>query len=432
MTELYPLIIFLKSKSKLGLHTSILLTSNLVDRGLAFGGSILIARHLGAADLGVLGPALVLSAIVSRICELGVPLVLQRETAKTSVCSSDLMATALGLRTILNLVMMAFLALYGAFVSGDSGAFLIVLLAGFASVFTGWTQLFSAMFAGLLKMQYVALVQITYRLAYVGGVLTVVVFDLGKNELLIALIGAAALQFGISVVIMQARFFTPNVAFGLKNFGVLVAQSWPLGIAALMTLTYDRVDTLIASWFLDKNAVGNYYAAYNLFTSVFIFSNAFNTTMFSVISRKTSLSNQSVGETYRSALIFMLATGGIASFVLFQSADWIIRLLYTAKYDMASSSLQFLSLAIVFVFMSSLGGVTLNALGLQKVTMIFVSVGVALNVVMNFVFIPLYGVIGAAGTTVATEVCVCLATLVYLARYFHRKINLNEMAEING
>jgi O-antigen/teichoic acid export membrane protein len=64
----------------------------------------------------------------------------------------------------------------------------------------------------------------------------------------------------------------------------------------------------------------------------------------------------------------------------------------------------------------------LIAWGENRSYLFVVSSGAAVNIVLNFVLIPLYGINGAAIATVCAEAAVCVAAWYYLRKTFHFSI----------
>jgi O-antigen/teichoic acid export membrane protein len=413
-------------RARFGLQTGILFVANTADRGFALVSSVVIARHFGAENVGVIGAALVLGAIVSRFSDLGVPDILQREMAQSPQSAPDMLANGLWLRGITNFAMLFFLVVYGRLTTHTANVFAIILLTGLTNAFTGWTALLSAIWAGALRMRYVALGQLFYRLLYTTGVVVVAILNLDTVQLMWVIAVSAGCQLLLSLLITQRRFFPLRVAFHPSTMRAVVSQGWPLGVASILGLTYDRVDVLIASWFLAPALVGNYYSAYNLFISILLFSNAFNNVAFSILSQKAKQSVQAVSQAYWRALALIVLFGCLATIGVLVSADWVVNLLYGQKFELAAVCLRVLSLALPFVFAENLCGVTLTAVGRQKVSMVVVCLAVVVNVVLNLVFIPRWGVLAAAVTTVITEMAILSMAMVYLARLFRRAASAAE------
>jgi len=79
--------------------------------------------------------------------------------------------------------------------------------------------------------------------------------------------------------------------------------------------------------------------------------------------------------------------------------------------------------AIFMIFIGNLCGRSLIALDMQKKSMFLYFFGAILNIVTNLIFIPKYGFIAAAWTTVATEAFVTIGMCFLLYKNNVFKIN---------
>jgi Uncharacterized membrane protein, putative virulence factor len=87
----------------------------------------------------------------------------------------------------------------------------------------------------------------------------------------------------------------------------------------------------------------------------------------------------------------------------------IIRLLSpSGLFARSEPSLRILSIAIVFLFANSAFYAMLNAINRQHMNAWATGLAAAINIVLNLIFIPLYGYLAASTTTVLTEASLCV------------------------
>lgn len=87
-------------------------------------------------------------------------------------------------------------------------------------------------------------------------------------------------------------------------------------------------------------------------------------------------------------------------------SDWLVYLLYGQNYKDAVQVLHIYATAGIFVFMGvASGGWYINE-GLQKIGLYRTLIGAIVNIALNIVFIPSYGLIGAAMATVTAQILV--------------------------
>lgn len=101
-------------------------------------------------------------------------------------------------------------------------------------------------------------------------------------------------------------------------------------------------------------------------------------------------------------------------------ADEIIYLLAGKEYITASSPLKILSVAIIFAVM---GGALAYCINLpnqnEKINLISTVISAIVNMALNFIAIPVIGVNGAAFTTLASEVVVCIILVMTMKSHWN-------------
>ena len=98
--------------------------------------------------------------------------------------------------------------------------------------------------------------------------------------------------------------------------------------------------------------------------------------------------------------IFMLTLPLFSLMFLFPDAT--IRFFFGTKYVSAAPALQILALGFMFHTFLGLNGLSLLVIGKPKLNMIGNTFAVISNVLLNFLLIPSYGIVGAAVATAAS------------------------------
>jgi O-antigen/teichoic acid export membrane protein len=180
-----------------------------------------------------------------------------------------------------------------------------------------------------------------------------------------------------------------------------------------LSALYFRIDVFLVQASQGTAAVGLYNAVFRLVEALRLFPAAVLAVALPVIFQATS----------RDVLVklssILTAAAVVASAVLWVSADTAIPLLYGARYATAVPAFRVLLLA--FPLMSLNYALTHQLIGWHGHRTYAVMCGVALifNVGVNLELIPLKGIVGAAWSTVATELVITLGCVVALARLSH-------------
>ncbi len=213
--------------------------------------------------------------------------------------------------------------------------------------------------------------------------------------------------FGYIVVYHLQKLKIVQWKFDEKLAISLLKDSWPLILSGVVVSIYMKVDQVLIKNMLDVKEVGYYAAAVRLSESWYFIPVAISNALFPAIVNAKNISR----ELYLTRLqklydVLAWTAIGISIPVSFFSAD-IITLLYGSKYLSSAPILTIYIWAGAAVFLGVASSQYLVTENLTKISLMRTSFGMILNVILNIILIPLYGIIGSA---VATLISYTIAT----------------------
>jgi len=187
----------------------------------------------------------------------------------------------------------------------------------------------------------------------------------------------------------------------------------PVGIAAMLTFAYGRIDQVLVFQISGSDEAGIYGAMYRILTNAAFVPMAVMTTLFPLLA---SMERDRIRRMVQTASEYLaMVSLPIFVFVLVASGK-VVRVLFGADFVAGENALRVLMGAFVAICFGYVAGVMVIVLGLQKVFMRYALFALVVNVVLNLIFIPKYGYMAAAWITLATEVIVqILAIRIVLA-----------------
>jgi O-antigen/teichoic acid export membrane protein len=171
-----------------------------------------------------------------------------------------------------------------------------------------------------------------------------------------------------------------------------------------------KIDQVMIKEMMNTSAVGQYAAAVRLSVAWYFIPVVVANSLFpSILNAKQS--NQKL---YRDRLkrlysLMVWMAIGVAIPLTFLN-EWIIELVYGEAYRLAAKVLMVHVWAGIFVFLGVAFGRYLIAENMTKKAFYRTATGAVANVVLNFLMIPAFGILGAA---VATLVAQLIANLLY-------------------
>ncbi len=369
---------------------------------------LLTARYLGPSNYGTINYATAYTAFFMAFCTLGINSVLVKEFVDNPEDEGKIIGSSLMLRGISSfLSAITIICLVCIIDAGEKTTIIVTALCSIGLIFNIF-ETFNYWFQSKLKSKVTAIVTLVAYIVTAGY--KSVLLALGKSVEWFAF--STALDYivlGILLFICYKRYGGKKLSFSKKVSGRILKKSVYFILPSLMVSIYGYADKLMLKHMLSETDVG-YYATATAVCGMWSF----------VLSAIIDSLYPSIMETHKTdktlfekrnrqlyAVVFYVSVFVSTLFCIL--APFIISVLYGEDYMPAASPLRVITWYTAFSYL----GVARNAWIVcedkgRYLKYIYVS-SAAANVVLNFVFIPLWGVVGAAAASLITQV---LTTLV--------------------
>jgi O-antigen/teichoic acid export membrane protein len=197
----------------------------------------------------------------------------------------------------------------------------------------------------------------------------------------------------------------------------------------VLVIFYARIDQIIVYVIAGSRSAGLYGAVYGVLDQSQFVPVSVLTTLAPIIAATWPADRARLLRTVRLAAEFMaIASLGALAFACVASTQ-IVRLIFGADFVAAAPALPVLGAAFVFICFGYINGNLLVVMGQQQRLLRISLIGLAVNLVGNFILVPIMGFMGAAWMTLFTEVAVFAASLVLIQRTFElRSLGLGRIA----
>jgi O-antigen/teichoic acid export membrane protein len=192
----------------------------------------------------------------------------------------------------------------------------------------------------------------------------------------------------------------------------LWTASWPAGVSMAMASVYFFIDTAMLRPLRGEVDTAHYSAAYRIMTFVLMVPVLFSQVIFPVFSRLWPRGPDALLPFFRRSLGFLFALGIMVPATVPLLRREVMALVYPPGYQAGAPALGVLCLAVGAVFAAYPHVLLLLAAGRQRVMMVISTLAALLNIGANLLLIPRWGPLGAAWTTVGTELFVLLGAAV--------------------
>ena len=376
-----------------------------LSRLIAFSVGIYLARILGAEAYGIIALAVGMSLYLGKVADFGIETAGIKEVAGAP---DDVVRLA-------SVLMSARLALAAVLVVAAASLSLVLLSEPERTVFALYSVTLLLVAAGT-KWIHIGLEDAApVALARVAGdtLILVLVFTFvhGAGNLTAVPIAQLVGEF-VVVLLLYLQLVTRRVHFRLRwNLRAALpvfARSFPLLVQLLLGLMLYNADLVFLRAYRDAASVGYYAAAYALISLV---ANIGMTYAFSLLPAMSRTDARSPDESalWSTALAQTVAVSLPVAAGILMVAPPIIHLGVGDGYAPSAAPLRVLAFSIPFFTIRYVPWAAMIARGrVQRLTGAMVW-AVAVNLLLNIVFVPWWGTVGAALATVIAEfVCASL------------------------
>lgn len=363
---------------------------------------LLIAKRFGPEDFGRLSLVLSVVEIVRVIADFGLDIVTIRRFSVNRLLSERLLGNALSLKLIsATLGYIASIAVYQllyhdgegvklAFIVGTS-LYTSLLLNAFVSYFQANLNMSSIIISSLVSA--VSYVFLTFLGLYSHWSLASFALIIPASELINLLITSS----------IYGRISSVRLRLNRKIALSLMRESVPVAISAIAIVLYLRLDNLLVGWFLNEASVGVYSAGYRFTEPFMLVFSSLSLSIYASLSQKgkADLSNK-VSRTLFRIIATVVGLSAIGALLLSIFAERLLGMI-SPEYHNAVTVLRILSLSVVFKALNAQLTAMINSRGRFSLITVIAIINLTINIALNLLMIPKYGIIGAAIAVTATE-----------------------------
>lgn len=382
--------------------------------------AIFVARYYGVNIYGQYTTAIAFSTFILTFTDLGLDTFMLKECSRNKDLLKKYYGNILMIKLIV-LLISSILILGLASILGYSyivKQLILILLPN--SIINYVISTFFVVMQIKDKLSVNAKIQILQSFMIISVAIMVIIFKLNiyTYSLLQSLISVILLIIYLNIVPVAIKLsfkYTKTLLFGSIFFG----------LSSLLYIVYYKVDTVMLSLIRGTYEVGIYESAYKvvniLISLIVILDNLVMPKFFKLYKENKSKMIRIYEVLLKNGLIF----GIPFSIILMYMSDYIINILYGSQYKDSIFILKILVWTVVIRLLAAIAGFVITASDNMNKKVKFQAIFAILNIIMNAILIPIYGVAGAAFATVITELMVFITYYVFVNKLFGGKLNLS-------
>jgi O-antigen/teichoic acid export membrane protein len=378
---------------------------------------LIAGRYLGVEDYGRFMYALALTTIIETVMDIGLAHVTVRAVARDREAAPALFRHVLGLKVVWIAIGLVLVFLTPPLLRSDRVVIHLCYLLGISSAVRSYFLTARGLLQGMNRFDLEAVTVVSDRvlLLLFGTASLVLGYDvLGLG---VAFVLARLTVFAGVTLLLRRLLGTASPTYDRDAWRDLQAAAIPLGFFMISVNLYSYVDTVILGAMRSNVETGYYGAAYRVYEGL--------TYPPSIVASLVTprLSYLFVHERHRvRALLTRAVSGAAAMGVLLGGlgvlvAAPLVTFLFGAEFAQAAMPLRILSGGAVFVFCTWILHAAAIATNLDRRLFLTTVIGLGTNVLLNVVFIPRWGMNGAATATVIAEALPATLLIAQLRRH---------------
>ncbi len=391
------------------LANSALLTGYyIIDAGLLFVLTLLLARYLGVADFGKIAFALSYGLVLYVFSDPGISLSVTKFVARDPDPRSPWLADGLSLRSLLVIVSCTLGLLPFLFNHYLRVNALVLVPIICSEQLRGLTITLCSIFRGLQQMIFEVLTVACERVAVLAVALWVLRSGHGVEAVAWAFLGGRLLALVLALAILRLRIGKVEVSARPRLAGALLREAFPLAIL----LFAERINLYFAPLALTaisgEYAAGLFQSAFKIVTFPILLAGVVGGSLFPAMSAAHGDAAR-VQKLYSfgvRALWHALLPGAVLTLVF---APQVMRIIFGPQFVPAAPVLQLLTPYYAVYAMITVSYYLMPAVNEQRITMQLSVVSLGLNLIGGPLFMLAWGARGAAIGLIVTNLVVALS-----------------------
>jgi len=199
----------------------------------------------------------------------------------------------------------------------------------------------------------------------------------------------------------------------LQGFKKILRQSFPFALLILLMTFYNRIDSVMLERILEngKQQAGIYAQSFRILDAAGMFAFLFAGLLLPIFSRMIK-KGQDIGEMVRLSFTLIIVPAatlaGLGLFYGFEILDWM----YNEHIETSARIFPLLMFGFMAISTTYIFGTLLTANGNLRELNILASTAVLINIVLNLILIPEYQALGAAISSLVTQVYMALLQVI--------------------
>ncbi|TGK57187.1 flippase [Leptospira kanakyensis] len=295
----------------------------------------------------------------------------------------------------------------------DSGLYSYFFLLSLPSIFRCFSVV-RYVYEALLQIKVVVIIEnsVFFSISFIRFLMIIYEYPIEYIFVSFALEGIfASLGLFFYYRIQNGSFL--NYKPKLNIIKKILYDSFPIFVSSFAVIVYMKVDQIMIGTMLGDSHLGIYSVGVRLSEFWYFIPIGLSSSFFPIlIQLKKEISNQYLNRflLLHSILFWIAFTGAV---MIQFSGNVLVSYLYGINFENSAAVLKIHIWTAIFVFLGVAGSNYFILENLQKLTVYKSLIGLFTNIILNFFWIPTFGIIGAAYATLISQFCANTLFLIF-------------------
>lgn len=392
---------------------------------------VLTARYLGPSDYGLIGYAGAYTAFFMSFCTLGINSVLVKEFIDDPEDEGTTIGTTLVLRAVSSLLSAMVIICIVLFMdAGETVTIAVVALCSIGVVFHIF-ETFNFWFQAHLNSKITAIA--TFAAYCITALYRVILMITGKNVVFFAFASSVDyICIAIILLVAYKKYGGRRLGFSLERAKQLLSKSHHFILSGLMVSIYGQTDKLMLKQMINDTEIGYYTTAVTVanlwcFMLAAVIDSVYPSIM-EANGKDEKLFKLRNRQLY--AIVFYVSVVVSVGFTVL--APLIISILYGEEFMGAVNPLRIITWYTAFSYLGIARNAWIVCRDKQKYLKYIYILAAASNVVLNLIFIPLWGASGAAFASLLSQILTSIILPLFIKPLKENAVLMLEAITLKG
>lgn len=384
-------------------NASWIILGRIIQMVLSFFVGILTARYLGPSNYGLISYCTSYIAFFSSLCTLGINSIIVKELIDEPNNQGETIGSTLVLRAVSSFL--SGLMVVGIVTIIDHGeplTLVVTILCSLSLLF----QVFDTInfwFQSKYKSKATAVVAL---IAYVCVSAYKIILLAQKKSVEWFAFASAVDTILVAILLLFIYFRSGGQAlsFSWARSKVLLKKGYHYVISGMMVAIYSQTDRFMLKQMVNESEVGYYTIAVTISTMWAFVLSAIIDSMYPTIVRLYSENKDAFDRKNTQLYSIVFYTSCIVSILFILFGDFFVPLLYGAEYSQSVLPLKIVTWYVAFSYLGVARNPWIVCTNNQRHLKFMYFIAVPMNIILNYIFIPIMKSSGAALASLITQV----------------------------